>query len=40
MATENLKKIFDESIGSTKAYFICEVQQKYPRLDKKDKKLS
>ena len=36
MATENLKKIFDESIGGTKAYFISKVQQKYPRLDKKD----
>jgi len=33
---EDLKKIFDESIGSTKAYFISKVQQKYPRLDKKD----
>ena len=36
MSTEDLKKIFDESIGSTKAYFINKVQQKYPRLDKKD----
>ena len=36
MSTEDLKKIFDESIGSTKAYFISKVQQKYPRLDKKD----
>ena len=36
MATEDLKKIFDESIGGTKAYFISKVQQKYPRLDKKD----
>jgi hypothetical protein len=36
MATEDIKKIFDESIGGTKAYFISKVQQKYPRLDKKD----
>ena len=36
MSSEELKKIFDESIGSTKAYFISKVQQKYPRLDKKD----
>jgi hypothetical protein len=36
MSTYDLKKIFDESIGSTKAYFISKVQQKYPRLDKKD----
>ncbi len=36
MSSEDLKKIFDESIGSTKAYFISKVQQKYPRLDKKD----
>jgi len=36
MSTEDLKKIFDESIGSTKAYFMSKVQQKYPRLDKKD----
>jgi hypothetical protein len=36
MSTDDLKKIFDESIGSTKAYFISKVQQKYPRLDKKD----
>ncbi len=36
MSSEDLKKIFDESIDSTKAYFITKVQQKYPRLDKKD----
>jgi hypothetical protein len=36
MTTEDLKKIFDESVGSTKAYFINKVQQKYPKLDKKD----
>ena len=36
MSSEDLKKIFDESIGGTKAYFISKVQQKYPRLDKKD----
>ena len=36
MSSDDLKKIFDESIGSTKAYFISKVQQKYPRLDKKD----
>ena len=36
MSSEDLKKIFDESIGSTKAYFINKVQQKFPRLDKKD----
>ena len=36
MSSEDLKKIFDESIGSTKEYFISKVQQKYPRLDKKD----
>ena len=36
MTSEYLKKIFDESIGGTKAYFISKVQQKYPRLDKKD----
>jgi hypothetical protein len=36
MTTEDLKKIFDESIGGTKVYFISKVQQKYPRLDKKD----
>jgi hypothetical protein len=35
MSTEDFKKIFDESIGSTKAYFINKGQQKYPRLDKK-----
>jgi hypothetical protein len=27
---------FDESVGSTKAYFINKVLQKYPKLDKKD----
>ena len=36
MSSDDLKKIFDESIGSTKAYFVSKVQQKYPRLDKKD----
>ena len=36
MSSEDLKKIFDESIVGTKAYFISKVQQKYPRLDKKD----
>ncbi len=36
MSTDDLKKIFDESIGSTKSYFISKVQQKYPRLDKED----
>ena len=36
MSSDDLKKIFDESIGSTKAYFISKVQQKFPRLDKKD----
>ncbi len=36
MSSEDLKKIFDESIGSTKAYFISKVQQKHPILDKKD----
>ena len=36
MSSEDLKKIFDESIGGTKAYFISKVQQKYPKLDKKD----
>lgn len=28
-------KIFDESVGGTKAYFISKVQQKYPNLNKK-----
>jgi hypothetical protein len=36
MSPDDLKKIFDQSIGSTKAYFIIKVQQKYPRLDKKN----
>ena len=36
MSSDDLKKIFDKSIGSTKAYFVSKVQQKYPRLDKKD----
>jgi hypothetical protein len=27
---KELKKIFDESVGGTKAYFISKVQQKYP----------
>ena len=36
MSSDDLKKIFVESIGSTKAYFVSKVQQKYPRLDKKD----
>ncbi len=36
MSTDDLKKIFDESIDSTKSYFISKVQRKYPRLDKKD----
>ncbi len=33
---KELKKIFDESVGGTKAYFISKVQQKYPNLNKKD----
>jgi hypothetical protein len=32
---KELKKIFDESVGGTKAYFISKVQQKYPNLNKK-----
>ncbi len=36
MSSDDLKKIFDEYIGSTKAYFVSKFQQKYPRLDKKD----
>ncbi len=36
MSSDDLKKIFDESIGSTKTYFGRKVQQKFPRLDKKD----
>ncbi len=36
VSSDDLKKIFDESIGSTKAYFVSKVQQKYPRLEKKD----
>ena len=36
MSTEDLQTIFDESVGSTKACFISKVQQKFPRLDKKD----
>ncbi len=35
MSSDDLKKIFDESIDSTKAYFISKVQQKYPRLGKR-----
>ena len=33
--TEELKKIFDESIGGTKAYFISKVKQQYPNLNEK-----
>ena len=32
---KEIKKIFDESVGGTKAYFISKVQQKYPNLNKK-----
>jgi hypothetical protein len=32
---KELKKIFDESVGGSKAYFISKVQQKYPNLNKK-----
>ena len=32
---KELKKIFDESVGGTKEYFISKVQQKYPNLNKK-----
>jgi hypothetical protein len=31
---KELKKIFDESVGGTKAYLISKVQQKYPNLNK------
>ena len=33
---QELKKIFDESIGGTKAYFKSKVEQKYPNFNKKD----
>jgi hypothetical protein len=32
---KELKKIFDESVGGSKAYFISKVQEKYPNLNKK-----